>query len=279
MIKKLKGKDKDNLPTKTEEEKEMSFLEHLEELRWHLVRSVVSILVISIVVFFFKDLVVKIINAPRFNDFPTHRFLCEHLQVHCDVNQMKIITMKMAEEFITHLKTSLSLGLLLSFPYIFWEIWRFVKPGLYEKERKAARGIVGVCSVLFFIGVFFGYFIIAPFAINFLAGYTFGETNESTVTLSSYIGYIVMVTFPVGLIFQLPIVSYILGKIGILTTSFMKNYRRHAIVIIFIIGAVISPPDLPSQFLLALPLIGLYELSITIVSRIEKKEKKKLDAD
>lgn len=278
MLKKLGGKKKENLPAKQEEEKEMSFLEHLEELRWHLVRSVISIVVIAIVVFFFKDLVTKIINAPRFNHFPTHRLLCKYIEVHCDVNQMKVITMKMAEEFITHLKTSLSLGLLLSFPYIFWEIWRFVKPGLYENERKAARGIVAICSFLFFLGVFFGYFIVAPFAINFLAGYTFGETNESTVSLSSYISYMVMVTFPVGIIFQLPVMSYILAKIGILTSSFMKNYRRHAIVIIFIIGAVISPPDLPSQFLLALPLLGLYELSIRIVSRIEKKEEKKLSA-
>jgi len=276
MIKKLIGKKKETLPDKSEEKEdtEMSFLEHLEELRWHLVRAVLSVLLITIIVFFFKDLVTKIINAPRFNDFPTHQFLCKHLSFHCEVNQIKIITMKMAEEFLTHLKTSLWLGVLLSFPYIAWEVWRFVKPGLYENERKAARGMVGIVSILFFIGVFFGYFVIAPFAINFLAGYTFGETNESTVTLSSYIGYIVMVTFPVGVIFQLPIMSYILAKIGILTSGFMKNYRRHAIVVIFIIGAVISPPDLPSQLLIAVPLLGLYEVSIRIVAKVEKKHKK-----
>jgi len=252
----------------------MSFLEHLEELRWHLVRSVLSIVVLSIVVFFFKDLVTKLINAPRFNDFPTHRFLCENINVHCDVNQFKMITREMGEEFITHLKTSLWLGVLLSFPYMFWEVWRFIKPGLYDNEKKAARGIVAICSILFFVGVLFGYFVIAPFAINFLAGYTFGETNDQTVMLASYISYLVMLTFPVGLIFQLPVMSYILAKVGILTQSFMKNYRRHAIVIIFIIGAVISPPDLPSQLLIATPLIGLYELSIRIVGRIEKKNQK-----
>lgn len=256
-------------------EKEMSFLEHLEELRWHIVRSILSILVIAITVFFFKDLVTKIMYAPRYSSFVTHSFLCEHLGVHCDVNQFKIITRQMGEEFITHLSTSLWLGVFFSFPYIFWEVWRFIKPGLYEKERKAARGIVGVCSLLFFIGVSFGYFVIAPFAINFLAGYSFGDTNDQTVMLGSYIGNLVLLTLPVGLIFQLPVLSYILGKIGILTSSFMKTYRRHAIVIIFIVGAIISPPDLPSQFLIALPLLGLYEASISIVKNIEKRNKEK----
>jgi len=278
MIKKLLGKKKENLPAKVGEEKEMSFLEHLEELRWHLVRAVISIIVLSIVVFFFKDLVTKIMYAPRYNEFITHRLLCQYLEFHCDVSQVKIITRELGEEFITHLKTSLWLGVLLSFPYIFWEIWRFVKPGLYDKERKAARGIVAICSLLFFLGVGFGYFVIAPFAINFLASYSFGETNDQTVMLGSYISYLVMLTFPVGLIFQLPIMSYILAKIGILTSGFMRNYRRHAIVIIFIIGAVISPPDLPSQLLIAAPLIGLYEVSIRIVARIEKKYQKELDS-
>ena len=275
LLKSGKSKPKGAKPN-GEDENEMSFLEHLEELRWHIVRSVLSIVILSIVIFFFKDLVTKIMYAPRYSDFVTHKFLCEHLNVHCDVNQVKIITRELGEEFITHLKTSLWLGLLLSFPYIFWEIWRFVKPGLYEAERKAARGIVGLCSLLFFIGVMFGYFIIAPFAINFLAGYSFGETNDQTVMLASYIGYLVMLTFPVGLIFQLPIISYILAKIGLLTPGFMRTYRRHAIVIIFIIGAVISPPDLPSQLLIALPLIGLYEISIRIVARVEKRLQKSM---
>ena len=256
----------------------MSFLEHLEELRWHIFRSVVSILVISIIVFLFKDLVVSIMYAPRYNDFVTHKFLCDNLTVHCDVNQFKIITSAMGEEFITHLTTSLWLGLMFSIPYIFWEIWRFIKPGLYEGERKAARGMVAVCSFLFFVGIFFGYFIIAPFAINFLAGYSFGETNDQTVMLGSYIGYLVMLTIPVGVIFELPVMCYVLAKIGVLTSSFMKNYRRHAVVIIFIIGAIISPPDLPSQLLIAFPLLGLYELSINIVKRLEKKKKKAIAA-
>ncbi len=276
MFKKLSGK-KDVVPVDREEkEKEMSFLEHLEELRWHIVRSVLSIVVIAIIVFFFKETVTKIMYGPRYSDFFTHKFLCENLTVHCEVNQFSIITRELGEEFLTHLRTSLWLGFLLSFPYIFWEVWRFIKPGLYEKERKAARGIVGICSLLFFVGVLFGYYVIAPFAMNFLAGYSFGDTNDNTVMLSSYISYLVMLTLPVGIIFELPILCFILGKIGILTSTFMKNYRRHAIVVIFIIGAVISPPDLPSQLLIAFPLLLLYELSISIVKRIEKKNAKKL---
>jgi len=215
--------------------------------------------------------------APRYSEFITHSMLCEYLGVHCEVTQFKIITRELGEEFLTHLKTSMWLGVLLSFPYIFWEIWRFIKPGLYDKEKKAARGIVGICSLLFFMGVLFGYYIIAPFAINFLANYSFGDTNDQTVMLGSYISYLVMLTFPVGLIFQLPIMSYILAKIGILSPGFMRTYRRHAIVIIFIVGAVISPPDLPSQLLIAAPLVGLYELSIKIVARVEKKHKEEFD--
>ena len=259
-------------------EREMSFLEHLEELRWHLIRSVLSIVIIAIVIFFFKETVTKLMYAPRYSSFVTHKFLCDNFGVHCDVTQFKIITREMGEEFITHLKTSMWLGLLLSIPYIFWEIWRFVKPGLYDHERIAARGIVAICSLLFFVGVSFGYFIMAPFAINFLASYTFGDTNDQTVMLSSYISYLVLLTLPVGLIFEFPILAFLLAKIGILTSGFLKNYRRHAIVIIFIVGAVITPPDVASQLLVAGPLILLYEISIKIVKRIEKKNEKALQA-
>jgi len=272
MIKKLGKKDEQEV-AKTEE-KEMSFLEHLEELRWHIVRSILSVVIIAIVVFLFKDAVTRIMYAPRYSSFFTHRLICDFFGFHCDVAQFKMIRRELGEDFFVHLKTSLSLGIILSFPYIFWEIWRFIKPGLYEKERKAARGMVGVCSLLFFIGVLFGYFIIAPFAINFLANYSFGNLgDEKTVNLSSYVGYLTMLTLPVGFVFELPVLSYVLAKIGVLTSGFMKNYRRHAIVIIFIVGAVISPPDLASQLLIAFPLMGLYELSISIVKRIEKKNK------
>lgn len=253
------------------EENEMSFLEHIEELRWHLIRSIGAIFIFGIAVFLAKDFVTELIFAPRYNSFVTHRLLCQYFSIHCEVPNFEIITRELGEEFFVHLKSSIFLAVILTFPYLFWEIWRFVKPGLYEKERKAARGIVFVCSSLFFLGVLFGYFIIAPFSISFLAGYSFGEGNQDTATLGSYVGYITMITLPTGLVFELPIVAYFLGKVGLISSALMKRFRRHAIVVIFILAAVITPPDLMTQLLIAVPLIGLYELSISIVKRIEKK--------
>ncbi len=261
------------------EEHEMSFLEHLEELRWHIVRSLLSIIVIAIIVWFLKDTVTRIMYAPRYASFFTNELVCQLIGSNCEIAQFKIITRELGEEFLTHLRTSLWIGFLFSFPYIFWEIWKFIKPGLYERERKAARGIVAVCSFLFFLGVLFGYFIMAPFAIAFLAGYSFGDTNDQTVMLSSYISYLTMLTLPTGIIFELPVLAYILGKIGIITTDFMKKFRRHAIVIIFIVAAIITPPDLMTQLLIAFPLMGLYEFSIYIVKRIEKKNAEEEEKD
>jgi len=271
-IKLLGNKEEDK--KKEGEEKEMSFLDHLEELRWHIVRSVIAIFVFGIVAFVLKDYVVKLLFAPRYSDFITHKLLCQFVNVHCDVPSFKMIQRDLGEEFFVHLKTSIWLAIIMTFPYLFWEVWRFIKPGLYPHEKKAARGIVAVCSFLFFIGVMFGYFVIAPMAISFLAGYSFGSDNESTATLSSYVGYITMITLPTGIIFELPIVAYFLGKIGLITSGLMKKFRRHAIVIIFILAAIITPPDITTQFLIGIPLMGLYEMSISIVKRLEKKAAK-----
>ena len=268
-------KKEGNQNSKNNDEKEMSFIEHLEELRWHIIRAIAAIVVIAVAVFFFKDTVTKVLYAPRYSSFPTHSFACNLMGVNCDVPQFKIITRELGEEFLTHLKTSIWLGFMLSFPYIFWEFWRFIKPGLYKEEVKAARGIVAICSFLFFCGVSFGYFILAPFAINFLSGYSFGETNDNTVMLSSYLGYMTKMILPTGIIFQLPVMVYFFGRIGLLTSSFMKHYRRHAIVVIFILAAIITPPDMITQLLIAMPLILLYEISISILKRIEKKEAEK----
>jgi len=270
-MKKIGSKDDQNLDG---EEKEMSFLEHIEELRWHLIRSIGALFIIGIGVFLAKDFVTELLFAPRYNSFFTHRLLCQYLNVHCEVPQFDIITREIGEQFFVHLTSSVFIAFILAFPYLFWEIWRFIKPGLYEKERKAARGIVFVCSLLFFVGVLFGYYIIAPFSISFLAGYSFGEGNQETATLGSYVGYITKVTLPTGLVFELPILAYFLGKVGLISSSLMKKFRRHAIVVIFILAAIITPPDLPTQLLIATPLLGLYELSISIVKRIEKKHEK-----
>ena len=254
------------------DEKEMTFLEHLEELRWHLVRSAIAVVIIGIVVFVLKDSVIALLYGPRNQDFITFRLACQYIGAYCEIPVLEIIPREVGERFFTHLKVSLWLGITVAFPYLFWEIWRFIKPGLYEKELKAARGMVLICSSLFFLGVLFGYFIVSPVAISFLAGYTFGSDTAQSSSLSSYVNYLVMITLPTGIIFELPVVAYFLGKIGLISSRLMKKFRRHAIVLIFVLAALITPPDMVTQFLIGIPLIGLYEVGILIVKRIEKKE-------
>jgi len=175
------------------------------------------------------------------------------------------------EAFITSIKVSIIGGIILAFPYVFWEIWRFIKPGLYPEERRYTRGVVFICSFLFFLGVLFGYFIIAPFAINFLAGYTIPGV-ENSPTLNSFINYMIMFTAPAGLIFELPVLVFFLTKIGLLTSETMRTYRRHSIIVILLLSAIITPPDVVTQFLIAIPLSILYEISIVIARRVERKE-------
>ncbi|MEL6987572.1 MAG: twin-arginine translocase subunit TatC, partial [Bacteroidota bacterium] len=169
------------------------------------------------------------------------------------------------------LKVSFWMGIIIGFPYLFYEFWKFVKPGLYEKEIKAARGIVFVCSMLFIIGILFGYFIISPFAISFLSNYTIGDQVASEVTLSSLVNTMTMFTLPVGIVFELPIVIYFLSKIGLVTPEFLKKYRKHAFVVILVVSAIITPPDVITQLLIGFPLYMLYEISIRISKRVQVK--------
>jgi len=260
-------------------EKEMSFLDHLEELRWHLVRSILAIVVIAIVIFLAKDFVFhSIIFAPKYKDFITYRAICKlsHILGLGDSMcffppEFNFITPVLGELFITHIKTSIMLGVVLSFPYIFWEIWRFVRPGLYEKERNVTRGVVSICSILFLLGVLFGYFVISPFAVTFLAGYQI-QGVTATPSLSSYVNYMIMFTVPAGLVFELPMVVYFLAKVGLVTADFMRRYRRHSIVIILTVAAIVTPPDVMTQFLIGIPLYFLDEASIFIAVRIEKQQ-------
>ncbi len=250
---------------------EMNFFEHLEVLRWHIIRSLAAVVVFAIVVFLFKDFVFRhIILAPKYDDFLTYRVICRFIPPLCfQPPDFMLITRELGEEFFVHLKSSFWIGLIMAFPYVFYEFWSFVKPGLYKKEQKAARGIVFVCSLLFVAGVLFGYFIISPFAINFLGNYSVGATK--TTTLASYVGYMTMFTLPAGLIFELPVVIYFLAKIGLITAEFMKKYRKHAIVAILVLAAVFTPPDIITQFLIGIPLYILYEISIHIAKRVQAK--------
>ena len=254
-------------------ENEMTFLEHLEELRWHLIRAISSIMIFAIAAFLGGERFFKFVFlSPKEQDFVTYRFVSKVFS-NFGPPVFNLETRVFAEQFIVHIKASFLVGVVLSFPYILWEIWRFIKPGLYEKERKAARGFVFICSFLFLLGVLFGYFVIAPFAINFLAGYSIGAINAPT--LDSYVNYMVLFTLPTGLIFELPIVVFFLTKIGLIDAAFMRTYRRHAIILILVIAAMVTPPDVITQFLIGIPLLLLYELSIGVAKRVEAKEKAK----
>ena len=191
-------------------EAEMSFLDHLEQLRWHLLRSVAAIFIFAIAIFIAKGFVFDVIIMGPMNDwFPTFRFFCSINTRMCfGPPEMEILPRVLGEQFLIHIKSSVILGFVCAFPYVFWEIWRFVKPGLYAKERKYARGIVWVCSTLFIMGVVFGYFVIAPFALNFLGNYTVGDVVNNSTSLASYVSYMTMFTLPTGIVFELPVVVY-----------------------------------------------------------------------
>jgi len=260
-------------------EGEMSFLEHLEVMRWHLVRSMAAIIILALVAFIFKDIVFdKIILAPKEPPFPTNRWLCQlgeilGLQRIC-INQdpFSLQTVKMAEQFSMHIIVSLVAGIVVAFPYIFWEFWRFIVPALYDKEKRTASGAVFYTSLLFILGVAFGYYIIAPLSVNFLGNYKVSESVISAPTLRSYVQTITSVVLAAGIVFQLPILVYFLSKVGLVTPDFLKRYRRHSIILIVTLSAIITPPDVFSQVLVAFPLMVLYEIGIGISKRIIRQQ-------
>jgi len=256
--------------------KEMSFIDHLEELRWHLIRSLVAISIITIVVFISKAIVFgKIILGPSKADFYTYQMLCsigKKLQLgetFCfEKLTFEIINTEMAGQFLIHLKSSFVIGFIVAFPYVLYEIWRFIKPGLYENEKRYTSGIVIFGSLFFFAGVLFGYFILTPFSINFLGSYFVSETVENTITLSSYVSTITTLVMASGAVFELPMIVFILAKLQLITAKDMRTYRKHGLVVMLIFAAIITPPDLTSQIIIALPLYVLYEFSILIAKRV-----------
>ncbi len=272
---------RDQLDTEpVEEVKEMTFLEHLEELRWHLMRSLVAILALSIVVFLAKDFVWhNIILAPSRLDFWTYQMLCKAGEwLNSDglcINDLPFIiqSRKMTGQFTMHITTSFLIGLIVAFPYVFWEIWSFISPGLYEKERKNTRGAVFFVSLLFLTGVLFGYYIISPLSVNFLAHYRVDPSIQNEFELINYVSTISMIVLATAVLFQLPIIVYVLTKAGLVTPEGMKSYRRHAIIAILVLGALLTPPDPISQILVAIPLFGLYQISIFISAAVIKKER------
>lgn len=263
---------------------EMSFVEHLEALRWHIIRSLVAVVLVAIVAFLNRHIVFDVIVlAPKNPDFFSYQALC-WLSNNLSLGDALCITnidfmlqnVDMAGQFLTHMKVSFVAGIIVAFPYIFWEFWRFVRPALYEKEQKSARGLVFVCSTLFLAGVAFGYFIITPFSVNFLGNYQVSEQVYNEINLGSFISIITMISLASGIIFELPVASYLLSKIGLLTPAFMKKYRKHAFIVILILSAVITPPDITSQIIISIPIVILYEVSIWISKRVNDKFEKEM---
>lgn len=265
-----------------EEEEGMSFLDHLEQLRWHLLRSIAAILIFTVIAFLAKSVVFgKIILGPSKIDFFTYQLLCKIADaistpaLCIDNLPFTIQSRQMTGQFSMHLTSSVVVGLIISFPYIFWEAWRFISPGLYSKERQAARGAVFFVSLLFFAGASFGYFILAPLSINFLSNYQLDPSILNEFDITSYVTTLTMLVLASAIMFQLPVVIYFLSMSGLVTAAMLKTYRRHAIVVILIVAAVITPPDVISQILIAMPILVLYEAGIQIAKRLEKKRAKK----
>lgn len=257
---------------------EMSFLQHLEELRWHIIRSLIAVVTGAIVAFIFKNIIFDhVILAPNTPGFITNRLLCQladlvHVPALCiNQNPVELISIKMSGQFTTHINISLVAGLILAFPYVFWEFWSFFRPALYDKERKYARGAVTMASLLFMTGILFGYFIISPLSINFLGSYRVSNLVTNQINITSYIGSVTSVALSAGITFELPIVVFFLARIGVVTPGFMRKYRRHALVLVLILAAVITPPDIFSLILVSIPLILLYEVSIFIAARVIRK--------
>lgn len=257
---------------------EMSFLDHLEALRWHLVRSAIAILAFGTLAFIYKDFIFDgILLAPKYHDFPTYRFFCWLSQVlfHddsiClgDLN-FELISISMSGQFTAHITVAIVTGVILAFPYLLWEIWRFIKPALYQNERKYANGLVFWGTFLFLLGVAFGYYVITPLSVFFFGNYQVSTLVSNQIGLNSFISTVVTTTFGSGLVFELPIVIYFLAKIGLVGPEFLRNTRKVSYVIILIVAAVITPPDVTSQIIVSIPLFILYEISIVIASRVEK---------
>ena len=260
---------------------QMSFLDHLEDLRWLLVRSTIAILVMATATFFVSDFIFDdILFGPIKPDFVTYVFFCDlsHYLGFADsicVTEMDFIIQNTAMEGQVNILVWICVvaGFILAFPYILWDLWKFISPALYEKERKNAKLFIFIASVLFFMGVLFGYFVVVPMSVNFFATFRVSELVKNEFNIDSYIGMIKTSVIASGLYFELPIVIYFLSKLGLVTPDFLRKYRKWGIVIILIVAAIVTPPDVVSQVLVAVPMMAIYELSIFLSAFVVKQKK------
>jgi sec-independent protein translocase protein TatC len=265
------------------DEKEMSFFDHIDALRGHLFRSAIAIILLGVVAFVNKYILFDVILfGPTRINFWTYELMCDITfrltgsDEYC-VKEMGFVlsNISMSGQFTQHIFISFLSGLIMAFPYVLWEFWRFIKPALSVKEKNYAKGLVFFSSILFFAGILFGYFLLSPLSINFLGSYKVSNLVSNEINLESYISFISTMTFATGLIFEMPILVYFLSKIGIIGSSWMKKNRRYAIVVILILSGVLTPsPDVASQVLMFVPLYGLYEMSIFVAKGVEKGREK-----
>ncbi|MFD2517907.1 twin-arginine translocase subunit TatC [Salinimicrobium flavum] len=263
---------------------EMSFLDHLEDLRWHLIRATLAVVIAGTAAFLAKGFIFDVLLfGPTNADFFTYDILCRlstavGLEGGFCFEKMPftIQSRTMGGQFSAHVWTSITAGFIISFPYVIYEFWRFISPGMYANERNTARGFIFISSLLFFLGVLFGYYLVTPLSINFLGKYQVSDVVLNEFDIGSYISLVRSSVLACGLIFELPIIIYFLTKIGLVTPEFLRKYRKFALVIVLILSAIITPPDILSQIIVAIPVLVLYELSIVIAKIVTKKEEKKL---
>jgi sec-independent protein translocase protein TatC len=264
------------------EPKEMSFMDHLEELRWLLVRATIAMLIGATITFFISDFIFnEIIFGPTNPNFITYRLFCElsnyvgFADSICVTELPFVIQNTDMEGQVTILVwTCITAGFIIAFPYILWLLWNFISPALYEKERKNAKYFIFVASILFFLGVLFGYYVIVPMSVNFFATFTVSTIIKNEFNVDSYIGMIKTSVVACGLFFELPIIIYFLTKLGLVTPDFLRKYRKYGIVIILIVAAIVTPPDVVSQVIVSIPMFLIYEASIFISALVEKNRLK-----
>jgi sec-independent protein translocase protein TatC len=262
------------------EQAEMSFIDHLEELRWHVIRAVISILAGAVIVFIKIDFVIdKVLMGPVHKDFITYKWLCD-LGTNLGIKDLclqdfsvKFMSNAMTEQFLMTFTVAFTGGFIIAFPYVFWEVWKFVRPALSDKEKRGTRGAIAWVSILFFMGVAFGYYVLTPFMVNFYSNYSLSPLIEFRPTISDYFENLIYLTVGIGLLFQLPVVVMLLTRVGILTPHTLRNIRKYAFVVILVMAAIITPSTDPfSLMLVTAPLYLLYEFSITLSMRIHKRQ-------
>lgn len=256
-----------------EEKSTMSFLDHLEELRWRLVRCAIAIVILAVVLWMYQEWIINnVFLSMKDSSFITYRLMCEWFGVCTPEIPVKMQSTVMSGQFTYALTMSIIGAIVLAFPYIFYQIWSFIKPGLKQNEQSAVKGIVFYVSILFFIGILFGYFIVSPLCVQFFGTYQISKEIENIFTINSYMSTIISTVFYSGLLFLMPVIAYIFAKIGIITASFLRKYRKHSIVGVLILSAVITPPDMLSQIIVSIPILMLYEISILVTARVNKKQ-------